>query len=513
MIVPRTLFAKLLLLFLGFGALMAGILIFMMRVSHERYHLEFDQMVNRNLAQQYVDDKLLVSDPPVTAGKLTDALQRFSKINPNVDVYVLDARGNIRAASATAARIARTHVDLAPITRFLSGHAAFPLLGDDPTDVRHRDAFSVARLSIPGGDTEAYLYVVLNRRDEGPTADGLKETYAIGENGGVILAATLLAVGGSILFLRILTRRLGVLQQDIEGFRDGRVVALPALESKDAQGPDDEIERLRRLFVQLTERLREQMQELHKTDDLRRELLANVSHDLRTPLTTCQAHLETLAMKDDLSADERRTYLAVALQQCRRLVRMVDQLLELAKLDARQMTFSPEPFQLAELAQDIVLKFARSPRRGVTLALEPPPQNVPLVVGDIALIERVLDNLLENAVRHARAGGRVTVSLTPGSQTVRVAVHDTGTGIPEGERDRVFDRFYRGDKSRSSESGYAGLGLSIARAILELHGGFIDFVSAAADGTTFFFALPTAAAVGAAREAPRDLPRRGAAVG
>ena len=511
MIVPRTLFAKLLLLFLGFGALMAGTLIFMMRVSHERYHLEFDQIVNRNLAQQYVDDKLLVSDPPLTAGKVTDALQRFAKINPNVDVYVLDAQGNIRAGSVPAARIVRTRVGLEPISRFLSGRAAFPLLGDDPTDVRHRDAFSVARLSIPD-DTAAYLYVVLNRRDDGPTA-GLKETYAIGEDGGVILAATLLAIGGSILFLRILTRRLGVLQQDIEGFRDGRVVALPTRASKDAQGPDDEIERLRRLFVQLAERIREQMQELHKTDDLRRELLANVSHDLRTPLTTLQTHLETMSMKDDLSADERRTYLAVALQQCRRLVRLVDQLLELAKLDARQVTFSPEPFQLAELAQDVVLKFARSPRRGVTLTFEPPPQNVPLVVGDIALIERVFDNLLENAVRHARAGGRVTVSLTPGSQAVRVAVHDTGSGIPDGERDRVFDRFYRGDKSRPSESGYAGLGLSIARAILELHGGFIDFVSAAAEGTTFFFVLPITSAGGAAWEPQRDVPRRAAAVG
>ncbi len=511
MIVPRTLFAKLLLLFLSFGALMAGTLIFMMRVSHERYHLEFDQIVNRNLAHQYADDKLLASEPPLTEGRVTSALQHFAMINPNVDVYVLDARGNIRAGSVPAARIVRTRVGLEPIARFLSGRAAFPLLGDDPTDVRHRDAFSVARLSIPD-DTAAYLYVVLNRRDDGPTA-GLKETYAIGEDGGVILTATLLALGGSILFLRILTRRLGVLQQDIEGFRDGRFVPLPEQQSKDVRGPDDEIEHLRRLFVQLTERIHEQMQELHKTDDLRRELLTNVSHDLRTPLTTLQAHLETLSMKDNLSADEQRAYLTVALQQSRRLVRLVDRLLELAKLDARQVTFSPEPFQLAELAQDVIMKFAKSVRRGVTLDFEPPQKNLPLVVGDISLIERVFDNLLENAVRHARAGGRVTVSLTPGPQAVRVAVHDTGSGIPEGERHRVFDRFYRGDKSRPSESGCAGLGLSIARAILELHGGSIDFVSTAAEGTTFFFALPITSAGGAAGQLQQDVRRRGAAVG
>lgn len=512
MIVPRTLFAKLLLLFLGFGALMAGVLIFMMRVSHERYHLEYDQMVNRNLAQQYIADNLLVPEPPLTAGNLASALRRITHINPNVDVYVLDARGDIVGASATAGRIVRTRVDLEPISRFLSGGFGYPLLDDDPTDPRHRDAFSAARLAIPGS-TAAYLYVVLNRHEEGPGAGRLKTTYAIGEDAGVVLAATLLAVAGAILFLRILTRRLGVLQQDIEGFRDGRLVALPERQSNDVRGPDDEIECLRRLFVELTERIRGQMQELHKTDESRRELLANVSHDLRTPLATLQTHLETLSMKDDLSADVRRTYLAVALHQCRRLVRLVDQLLELAKLDAKQMTFSPEPFQLAELAQDVVLKFSRSSRPGVTLTFEPPPQRVPLVVGDIALIERVFDNLLENALRHARAGGRVTVSLTPGSQAVRVSVHDTGLGIPEGERDRVFDRFYRGDKSRSSESGHAGLGLSIARGILELHGGFIDFVSAAAEGTTFFFVLPIAAAGGASWELRREGPRQGTAVG
>jgi signal transduction histidine kinase len=174
---------------------------------------------------------------------------------------------------------------------------------------------------------------------------------------------------------------------------------------------------------------------------------------------------------------------------------------QLAKLDAQQVAFSPEPFQLADLAQDVVMKCALSAGRGdVTVTFEPPRESVALVLGDVALIERVLDNLVENATRYARAGGRVTVSLAPQARGVRAAVHDTGSGIPEGERARVFDRFYRGDKSRSSESGHAGLGLSIARSILELHGGSIGFVSVPNEGTTFFFELPTATVTGTARE-------------
>jgi two-component system OmpR family sensor kinase len=485
----RTLFAKLLILFLAFGGLMTGVFIYVMRVSHEAYHLEFDQTVNRDLAQQYVAANLLVREPPLTAHNFASSLHGITAINPNIDVYVLDARGGILAASVSRGAIVRERVELDPIARFLAGLNQFPLLGDDPADSRRREVFSVAPLSIPNC-AAAYLYIVLHRHAQASAAAQLKTSYVISEGAGVVLAATLLAIAGSILFLRLLTRGLGALQQDLERFRDSRFEELPAFERERAPHMDDEIGRLRRLFVGLAERIRGQMQELQKTDETRRELLANVSHDLRTPLTTLQAHLETLSMKEDLPDEERRAYLAITLQQCRRLVKLVEQLLELARLDAHQVTLSAEPFQLAELVHDVMMKFALAARNaGITLGVEM-PQWVPLVTGDIALIERVIDNLIDNALRYAGSGGRVAVRLQAQPQTVRLEVHDTGPGIPEGDRTRVFDRFYRGDKSRFSQSGHAGLGLAIARGILELHGSSIDFASGPGEGTTFFFELP-----------------------
>jgi signal transduction histidine kinase len=511
-IAPRTLFAKLLLLFLGFGALMTGVFIVVMRVSNETYHLEFDQTVNRDLAQQYVRANLLVREAPLAADTVADALRGIAEINRNIDAYVLGARGEILAASTAARPIVRSRVDLQPINQFLDSHRDFPLFGDDPSGAGRRAVFSVAPLSVPGS-AAAYLYIVLHRHGEDFGVASLKTAYAIEEGVGVILAATLLAIAGSILFLRLLTRRLGTLQADFERFRDSQFVEVPAIPSKAGRPEDDEIERLRRLFLQLAERTRGQMQELQKTDDMRRQFLANVSHDLRTPLTTLQVHLETLSLKEDLPMEERRGLLAVTLAQCRRLIRLVERLLELAKLDARHVALSPEPFQLAELVQDIAMKFELAARQaGVELRIEH-PGSLPLASADIPLIERVIDNLIENAVRYAAQGGEVTVRLKPALQTVRVEVHDTGPGIPDSDRERVFDRFYRGDKSRSSGSGHTGLGLAIVRSILELHGTTIDFVCGSGGGTTFFFELPAADVPGGMREGSGDQPQREVAAG
>lgn len=495
--IHKTLYGKLLLLFLGFGALMTAAFVFVMNVSHETYHLQTDQTANRALARQYVAAHLLIREPPLTARNFANALRHITEVNPNIDVYVLDANGEILAGSVAASSGVRQRVELAPVKQFLTGHAKLPLLGDDPAHERDRAVFSAAPLSIPESSA-AYLYVVLHGEEHAAGVAGLKTLYAIHQGIGVVAVAIVLAIAGSLLFLHVLTRRFRVLQQEIERFRDSQFMAYPAASSPQESSHPDEIGRLRQLFVQLAEQIRGQMQALHKTDEMRQELLASVSHDLRTPLTTLAAHLETLLLKEELTPEERKNYVGIALAQCRRLSKLVEQLLQLGKLDAGQAGFTPESFQLAELVHDATHKFELSARRaGVMLRVEH-PETVPLVVGDIRLIEQVLDNLLENALRYVGSDGHVTVRVLPQSSTVRVEVQDTGPGIPASEHHRVFERFYRGDKSRSSDSGYAGLGLAITRGILKLHGHSIDFVSRPNQGTTFFFELSMVGGSGAA---------------
>jgi signal transduction histidine kinase len=231
---------------------------------------------------------------------------------------------------------------------------------------------------------------------------------------------------------------------------------------------------------------------------LRSDLIANVSHDLRMPLVAMRGYLELLASRSEqLSREERQRYVAIALRQCEHLGRLVDELLELARLDYTAAPLARESVAAAELASDVVQKFAlAAERQGVDLATVA-PERLPLVDADLGLIERVLDNLIDNALRHTPSGGSVRIVLERDPAGVRVRVSDTGSGIAAGDLPHVFDRHWRGASSRRAGAG--GLGLAIAQRILALHGGRVEVESELARGTCFSFSLPAAAMAPAAR--------------
>jgi two-component system OmpR family sensor kinase len=196
-------------------------------------------------------------------------------------------------------------------------------------------------------------------------------------------------------------------------------------------------------------------------------------------------------MKDDqLTPEERRKYVDLALSHCRRLGSLVSDLFELAKLESKDALIHAEPFSLGELVQDVVQKFhLRSEEKKIRIFTNI-GIGIPFVHADIALIERVLENLIENALRHTPEGGTVSIVLAPDGDGVTVNVSDTGSGIPEEEIPRIFDRFYRIGKSGRDKTEGSGLGLAIAKQILDLHGSPIHVRSVPNHGTTFTFTLP-----------------------
>jgi signal transduction histidine kinase len=253
----------------------------------------------------------------------------------------------------------------------------------------------------------------------------------------------------------------------------------------------DEIEMLEAIFSQMSNRIIQQMDSIRRSDSLRRELVSNISHDLRTPLTTMQGYMETLLMKDaDLAPEARRTYLETAIKHCKRVNKLVSDLFELAKLEARDMAVHGEPFSVEELVQDVVQKFRfRADEKGVGIHTNVEGE-LPFVRADIGLVERVIENLLDNALRHTPGGGSIGLLLGRDGDRVSVRVSDTGVGIPEDELPKIFERFHRLDAGRGDKSGRSGLGLAIARRILQLHGSDIAVESEMNVGTTFAFWLP-----------------------
>jgi predicted ATPase/signal transduction histidine kinase len=225
---------------------------------------------------------------------------------------------------------------------------------------------------------------------------------------------------------------------------------------------------------------------------LRRDLIANVSHDLRTPLVSLRGYLELLAAKGDgLDRAQRAQYLGIAVRQSERLGTLIDELFELAKLDFKGMTLQCERFALAELAADVAQKFQlEAEGRQVELRVVGAPARPCFVDADLGLMERVFENLVGNALRHTPAGGRVELRIGRDAEGLLVEVADTGRGIAAGDLPFIFDRFWRGADGPRGEG--AGLGLAITRRILELHGSTIRAASDGCSGSCFSFRLPAA---------------------
>jgi signal transduction histidine kinase len=287
----------------------------------------------------------------------------------------------------------------------------------------------------------------------------------------------------------LLTRRLERLGQAVDAFVQGGFVSPIHLSGAAARG--DEIDRLSANVERLSQRITGQLEQLQHNEVLRRELLANVSHDLRTPLASIQGYLELLMLKhDSLPADEQRSYLEIATRHSERLGKLISDLFQLTKLEAHEVRTSPEPFAVAELVQDVAQKYQlAAEHHGVRLGsrmIGAPAQ----ADADIAMIESVLENLIENALRHTPRGGEVWVEAQSTGQRIAVRVADSGVGIASEDLAKIFERYYHVDRGKPGSAAGTGLGLAISRRIVELHGSSIDVQSTPGQGTVFSFDLP-----------------------
>lgn len=410
------------------------------------------------------------------------AIHYMMVLNPLIEIYVLAEDGGIRAFFADSDEAIRLdRVDLAPIASFLSGRESFPIYGDDPRRPSMPSTFSVAPLPLETGES-GYLYVILGSGLYDSARIAIEDTYfraAFRES--LLYTVPLVAVIGLIVFF-ILTARLKRLTRIVGAFGAGDFSTRARFTSR------DEIGELAESFNRMAATIQQSVAAKEQAERERRDLVANISHDLRTPLAAIRGYTETILDKgESLSVVERERFLTTSLASIDALAGMVEDLFELSRLEAREERLHGEDFSVAELCQDTVMKLAPlAERYGVGLSLTAPTELFP-VHGEIPMLERVLTNFIDNAFRYAPAGSTIEVSLVRSGDSVRVQVSDQGPGLSPEERGRVFDRFYTGDPSRTS--GRSGLGLAIAKRIVELHGGTIGVTGDPGSGSTFYFEL------------------------
>jgi two-component system OmpR family sensor kinase len=490
-----TLYGKLAAVLLGLLCLLGALYILLTLFTTRLYFQEVTQKLNRTLAEHLVAENLPLREGQVDEQALKRIFHMLMVINPSIEIYLLDPHGTILAHSAPPGRVQRQQVSLQPLRRFLRGSDTFPILGDDPRHVNQQKVFSVSPVPVKG-PLEGYLYVVLAGEAYDSVAHMLKGSYILRLSTWAVAVGLVFALVAGMLLFHFLTRRLRRLTAVMEAFKHSDFCEPVAVLQRFADHPiqtqrGDEIDRLEATFHAMAERLGQQVQTLQHTDILRRELVANVSHDLRTPLAALQGYLETLLLKEkQLTPEEQRHYLDIVTRHSERLGKLVSELFELAKLDSHDTQVHPEPFSLGELVQDVVQKFQLVAQKKNQRLQAHFAEELPFVCADIGLIERVLDNLIQNALQYTPAGGTITVALKERPTQIMVQVIDTGDGIPPEALPAIFDRFYRVEKHRQHAAGGAGLGLAITKRILDLHGCAIEAHSTLNGGTTFTFHLP-----------------------
>jgi signal transduction histidine kinase len=453
---------------------------------------EVMQRLSRDLASHMSSRGPLIGAAGPDRNAVRELFQMAVVVNPMIEAYLLDADGLILANSAPQGRLARERVALAPIHAFMRGDP-LPVLGDSPRDASRRDIFSATPLKIDNR-TAGYLYVLLVGGMYRQLGDEALQGFAVRSVAWIGAAGLGLALLVGLAAFAKITRPLNRLTRSVQAFEhQDSINDHPHAPARYATGAasDDEISRLAAAFERMSGQLKAQMHELQRQDGLRRELVANVSHDLRTPLTSMQNHLETLLRSgDDLANADRQRYLEVAVRQSQRVARLVQQLFELAQLECEETLPGAEIFSLSELLQDITQKFALvAADKAVQLVATVQPLEL-FVRGDIGMIERVITNLLDNAIRHTPAGGSVSLEAVRSSAAVEVRVADTGVGIAAEHLPGLFER--GSPLRRSAHRSGGGLGLRIAGRILALHGTRISVASEVGCGTTFRFALPVA---------------------
>jgi len=446
------------------------------------YFLETTQKLNSSIAEHLIHEVNPFKNGKVNDEALGIIMHSMMAVNPTIEVYLLDAEGTILSFVVLDKKVKQKSVDIAPLKEFITYKDKKFVRGDDPRNPGKKVIFSASPVN-ENNTLMGYVYIVLQSEEYENITSAVFGSYflSIGTIGFGI--ALLVSFSLGLILLYMLTRGIRKIQSGVQSFESGDY------QSRIATSGNDEMAQLAASINSMADTIMRNMDDLKQVDELRRELIANVSHDLRSPMAVIHGFVETYMMKKDtLSQEEQKKYLEAILINSEKLRKLVSDLFELSKLEAKQIAIKQEPYIVNEMLFEMCEQFAVIARnKGISMKGEIPPK-MPLIYIDSALISRALHNLLDNAINYTGTGGAIKLVAKVDQEHVHIQISNTGAGISENDIPHIFDRYYKASNQKTQQS--TGLGLAIAKRIITLHDGDIHVKSLPGIETTFSIQLP-----------------------
>ncbi|MFZ2322327.1 MAG: ATP-binding protein [Ignavibacteriaceae bacterium] len=481
----NSLFWEISAVFLFILLIISVIYIYIFVDTADMYFQETRQKLDTKIATHITSDNKFFSGDSINIVALKNVFHDVMVINPSIEVYLLDKSGTILAFDAPINSVKIKKVPLEPIKEFISSDHEIFLMSLDPKKPDKQKPFSAAKV-FDNGNFKGYIYVILGGQEYENASQLLFGSYILKLGVRSMIIALMAAIIIGFFAIGFIIRNLKKIIVVVRSFQNGNLKARIKLKSK------GELLEFANSFNDMADTIVKNIDDIKRMDVLRRELIANVSHDLRTPLSIIRGYVETVLIKDKtLSPEERKNYLETILGSTDRLLLLVTELFELSKLEAKEIQPQMETFSLAELLQDIHQKnliIAKSKNLKLNLKMD---DELPFIYADISMMEKVFQNLLDNAFKFTPENGEVNITLNKKLHNkIVVEINDTGIGINSHDIHIIFDRYQQIKRVSSDTSAGTGLGLTIVKKILDIHGFGIEVKSEISGGTSFILNIP-----------------------
>lgn len=451
----------------------------------KQFYSETSQHLNANVANHLVEEKFRDASPYLEDGTVNKALfddlmHDMMAVNRAIEVYLLNEEGGIEYSvvlNHSDPKSSMKIIDLDPVKKFIKNKGNY-ILGDDPRDKGTKKIFSAAHFEKES--YSGYIYIILASEKYQEVYNSLFSDFflSLGITTSVITMLSALFLG--FLSIWFLTKSLRIIIFHVNNFKEGNLKSrIPAPEKSD-------LSILAITFNQMAETIAENIKEINAINTFRKELIANVSHDLRLPLTAIKGYVETLRMKGSvMTINDKSEFMNIIEKSAEYLGNMINQLFDYSKLDAKNIEIDKEPLDVMDLLWSIKKRYVLIARNKEIEIKVVGDKVIPLILADTILLERVVQNILDNALKFTPENGKVELKATvQSSNLVCIQIKDSGKGMNPCNINNYSEK-----RINYNEQGM-GLGLAIVKKIIDLHGATLKTESKPNEGTLFEFSLP-----------------------